>query len=200
MSPDFDKEFWEDHWRPGSSMGTNPPNPYLELLSDLTPGTALDAGCGAGAEAMWLADRGWRVTAADISAEALGMASRRAAAAGVEGIEWLEADLGAWSPPSPYDLVTTHYAHPAMPQLDFYQRLSGWVAPGGTLLVVAHLEPAGDRHGHGHAPGATATVEAVVARLAGWEVVTAEEATRVVADHTLHDAVVRAVRPRRRAG
>ena len=134
MSPDFDKSFWEDHWRPGggpASMGTNPPNPYLAReLADLRPGTALDAGCGAGAEAMWLADRGWGVTAADISAEALAQAAARARSAGIAGIEWVEADLGSWTPRSSYDLVTTHYAHPAGPQPDFYDRARGLGEPG----------------------------------------------------------------------
>ena len=57
-------------------------------------------------------------------------------------MEWVEADLGVWDPGTRFDLVTTHYAHPAMPQLDFYERIAGWVAPGGTLLVVGHARTA----------------------------------------------------------
>ena len=76
MTHGFDKDFWERHWQQGQaggpgSMGGNPPNPYLAReTSGLTPGTALDAGCGGGAEAIWLASHGWHVTAADISSEA----------------------------------------------------------------------------------------------------------------------------------
>jgi hypothetical protein len=62
-----------------------------------------------------------------------------------EQVRWVEADLTAWSPDTQYDLVTTHYAHPAMPQLAFYKRISAWVAPGGTLLIVGHLN-AHDHH------------------------------------------------------
>ena len=123
-------------------MGGNPPNPYLAReISGLVPGTALDAGCGAGAEAIWLASHGWQVTAADISSEALARAAERAAAAGgwPSACEWVEADLSVWEPGTRFDLVTTHYAHPAMPQLEFYDRIAGWVAPGGTLLIVGHL-------------------------------------------------------------
>ncbi|MCA2226184.1 class I SAM-dependent methyltransferase [Nonomuraea aurantiaca] len=77
MTYGFDKDFWERHWQQrenggSGSMSGSPPNPYLAReTSHLTPGTALDAGCGGGAEAIWLASQGWHVTAADISSEAL---------------------------------------------------------------------------------------------------------------------------------
>ena len=196
MTHAFDKPFWEQHWR-GGPAGSTPPNPYLAgELEDLTPGTALDAGCGAGAEAIWLAEHGWLVTAADISAEALARAADRAADGGAaERIDFVEADLSTWEPAAPFDLVTTHYAHPAMPQLDFYDRLAGWVAARGTLLVVGHLHT-----DHGHPVEASATAAGITARLddAAWEVVTATETERTVTGHEgrLHDVVVRARRRR----
>ena len=215
MTHDFDETYWEQHWQqfparhPGPATAI-PPNPYLAReVGGLRPGTALDAGCGAGAEAIWLAEHGWRVTAADISAEALARAAGRAAASpAADRVQWVQADLGAWEPDARFDLVTTHYAHPAMPQLDFYDRIARWVAPGGTLLIVGHLHTHGTAahaHGHGHGDGppaeASVTAAAVTARLDGdtWEVVTAEEASRTVAtpdgrEVTLHDVVVRATR------
>lgn len=221
MSHEFDKGYWEEHWRDGRAGRTgvaddSPPNPYLAgELADLAPGTALDAGCGRGAEARWLAAHGWQVTAVDISSEVLA----RAAATDPSGrIRWVEADLGTWTPDAPYDLVTTHYAHPAIPQLDFYDRVASWVAPGGTLLIVGHRQTDGD-HGHGHGPGdghghghghgrdhqppaeASATAATITARLAGsqWRIDTADERDRTVAKGdgdsvTLHDVVVRATR------
>ena len=117
--------------------------------------------------------------------------------------------------------MTTHYAHPSMPQLDFYDRLSAWVAPGGSLLVVGHLQsghgtalPAATAatapHGHAdhgaqhdHQPPAEASVTArsITERLdpATWDVVTAGEHTRTLDDAggghgILQDVVVRAVR------
>ncbi|GAA0338529.1 class I SAM-dependent methyltransferase [Actinoallomurus spadix] len=211
MTYDFDKDFWERHWKEGRvegprAVGGNPPNPYLAReTAGLTPGTALDAGCGGGAEAIWLASHGWHVTAADIASEALARAAERAAAsAAPERLRWVEADLSVWRPDAPYDLVTTHYAHPAMPQLEFYERIAGWVAPGGMLLIVGHRHAPGST-GHGHHPPAEASVTAaaVTARLDGetWEIVTAEEPSRTVTGPEgrpvdLHDVVVRATRRR----
>lgn len=221
MTHGFDKDYWERHWQRGrdggpGSMSGNPPNPYLAReIGGLGPGTALDAGCGGGAEAIWLASHGWEVTAADISSEALARAAERAAANGVasgvrERVRWVEADLGVWSPDTRFDLVMTHYAHPAMPQLEFYDRIAGWVAPGGTLLIVGHLHTTGSgghghhgHHGHGHHPPAEASVTsaAVAARLDGteWEIVTAEEHVRTLSgdggrEVPLYDVVVRATR------
>ncbi|SDH58913.1 Methyltransferase domain-containing protein [Sinosporangium album] len=211
MTHGFDKDYWERHWQqaqpegPGS-MGGNPPNPYLAReTGDLTPGTALDAGCGGGAEAIWLASRGWHVTAADISTEALARAAERAATSGAsERLQMVEADLSVWSPDQRFDLVMTHYAHPAMPQREFYDRIAGWVAPGGTLLIVGHLHAQGATgHGHGHHPPAeaSATRAAITARMddTEWEIVTAEEHVRTLTGHggrevPLHDVVVRAIR------
>ena len=217
MTHTFDHEYWDQVWHGdrAASMGTSEANPHLvQEVNALAPGTALDAGCGAGAEAIWLATRGWRVTAADIAAAALARAAERAAASGVaERIQWVQADLSDWQPDAPYDLVTSHYAHPAMPQLEFYDRLASWVAPGGTLLIVGHLHHAaatGDGHGEGHGHGhedvgppaaSSATAAAITARLdpAGWEVVTAQESQRTLSadrghEVTLRDVVVRATR------
>lgn len=208
----FDEDYWRRHWREDDSrepaaMAVSPPNPHLvREIGELAPGKALDAGCGAGAEAIWLAARGWDVTGADIAAGALALAAERAAASGVaDRVSWVRADLSRWEPGTSYDLVTTHYAHPSIPQLGFYDRIAAWVAPGGTLLVVGHLH-----HGHGHGehesggePPASASVTAadITVRLdpAAWKVVTAEETRRNVRGHgadsrTLHDVVVRAVR------
>ena len=206
MDHDFDQAYWERHWREARIGTTAPAHPYLaEELAGLTPGTALDAGCGAGAEALWLAAAGWDVTGADISAEVLARAAERGAAAGL-AVRWVEADLSAWEPDDAYDLVTTHYAHPAIAQLDFYDRLATWVRPGGTLLIVGHRHTHGHGHGHGHdhgsddrpPPEASVTAAAVTGRLeaAGWRIETAVERQRVVAgrEAPLDDVVVRATR------
>ncbi|ONI91845.1 SAM-dependent methyltransferase [Saccharothrix sp. ALI-22-I] len=209
MTYGFDKDYWEQHWQQAhhhkpAATDRSAPNPYLDReTGSLTPGTALDAGCGAGAEAIWLASHGWHVTAADISPEALARAAERATNSEVsERVRWIEADLTVWDPGKRFDLVTTHYAHPAMPQLAFYDRISAWVAPGGTLLIVGHLHTSAAT-GHGHHPPAEASVTLtdITAGLDStrWDIVTAEEHLRTVARPggqaiPLHDVVVRATR------
>ena len=220
MTHEFDQDYWESHWQQAGSGGDGvepPANPHLAVeTGDCAPGTALDAGCGEGFEARWLAARGWQVTAADISAEALARASARARGdAASDRVRWVEADLEVWEPDDRFDLVTTHYAHPSMPQLAFYERLSRWVAPGGTLLVVGHLQDGGDHpvghdhrhdhasdHQHGRHPAKASVTAASVAAVldpSEWDVVTADERARTVTGPsgpgvTLHDVVVRALR------
>lgn len=216
MEHTFDNDYWDQVWAGdrAAAMRTSDPNPHLlAQVTDLAPGSAIDAGCGAGAEAIWLATKGWQVTAADVARAALASGRERAVAAGVaEQVEWVQADLSTWQPDTTYDLVTTHYAHPDIPQLEFYERIATWVAPGGTLLIVGHLHP--DRygnatHGHDHSHGAdghppaeaSASAAAIKALLdpASWHVVTAEESQRPTTGHgggesTIHDVVVRATR------
>ncbi|GAA2148889.1 class I SAM-dependent methyltransferase [Glycomyces algeriensis] len=197
----FNRDAWEERWRARGAAPAPPPNPYLTAAAaELPPGAALDAGCGAGAEALHLAAAGWQVTAVDLSAEALALAGRSAVGhPAADRVEWIRADLATWDPESRFDLVTTHYAHPAMPHGEFYDRLASWVAPGGTLLIVGHLaSPPGQ--GHRHPEAASTTAAAVVDRLDGaqWTIETAAEPVRTVAGHAaeLHDVVVRAVRHR----
>ena len=217
MTQGFDEDYWESHWQQANEHRTGQevdPNPYLAReISTLAPGTALDAGCGEGAEAIWLANQGWQVTAADISTEALSRATERATrdCAAPERVRWVEADLSVWEPGEQFDLVTTHYAHPAMPQLAFYERISGWVAPGGTLLIVGHLhssETPGHGHSHqlqgdGHSPPEEVSVTAasIAVGLDGtrWDIVTADEPIRTLTNRVgrtiqLHDVIVRATR------
>ncbi len=195
MTTGFGRGFWEDHWRARPAGRTLPAHPALEVeLGGVAPGTALDAGAGEGAEAAWLAAHGWDVTAVDISAHAL---ARAETGTGAGSVRWVEADLTQWEPAAAFDLVTTFYAHPAMPQDAFYARISRWVAPGGTLLIV----------GHDHAYADGPPVDAVTGpeRARGvlaedlWRVRTAETRPRTVltpsgAERVLHDVVVTAVR------
>ncbi|WP_062432898.1 class I SAM-dependent methyltransferase [Herbidospora daliensis] len=139
----FDREFWENKYRTSDPDALrHEPNPYLlDVAESLAPGRVLDAGCGPGAEAIWLARRGWEVTALDISEVALDHARALAEEAGpevVRRITWQQADLTTWTAPDDgYDLVCTNYVHALE---DIVPQLAAAVRPGGTLLVVDHFD------------------------------------------------------------
>ncbi len=142
-------EFWEDFYRPGHKPWSGRPNQALvtELTDQPVPvgrGRALDLGCGAGADAIWLAQQGWAVTGLDISAAALDHAAAEAEAAGVAGrIEWLRRDLDDGLPEGEWDLVAAAYLHsPVELQREkVLRQAAAAVAPGGTLLVIGHQDP-----------------------------------------------------------
>lgn len=130
---DFDARYWREHWSAANAEATTsvPVNPYLPIETENLPvGTALDAGCGTGAEAVWLAEREWKVTGADISHRALALArEREALASPAHPIEWLDTDLAQWQPERTWNLVVSNYAHASIGQRALYQRLASWVAP-----------------------------------------------------------------------
>lgn len=211
---EFDQVYWESHWSAESHqpLGRQAPvNPFLPAETiDLPRGTVLDAGCGTGTEALWLAEQGWEVTGADISVSALARAAARAEAAGLaERVDWVQADLTSWEPGRDWNLVVTSYAHPATGQLSFYRHIAPWVAPGGTLLIVAHNHDRhgghadqqgrrrGDGTGQGHPEHATATASAITGLFTGrdWRIDASYEKTRTVplggGAVELNDVVVR---------
>jgi SAM-dependent methyltransferase len=200
----FDRDFWEGRWAQAlqehpETVASRPPNAHLVAeIGDVGPGLALDAGCGHGAEAIWLAASGWRVTAVDFSVTALEHARATAQAIGAdvaERIVWIESDLESWEPPPRhFDLVSCLYVHVAGSVSELVTRLATGVAPGGTLFLVGHL-PVDPMTGE-PTPAAgqvQVTVEDAVGALDSreWNVVVAEERTR--AGGTGVDAVVRAV-------
>jgi SAM-dependent methyltransferase len=136
------ERFWEDHYRRRGRVWSGRPNPILvDLVGSLSPGTALDLGCGEGGDAIWLSRQGWRVTAVDVSATALDRAAEDAATAGVAGrIDFQRHDLALTFPPGAFDLVSAQYLHSPVefPRVRVLQAAAGAVAPGGLLLIVDH--------------------------------------------------------------
>lgn len=206
----FGARWWERHYRAGTPGPAGDPTPYVTgELDHEHPGTVLDAGCGTGADAIWLARRGWDVTAVDVSPTAIDRARALAADLATDlppdgpgGVTWIVADLLTWTPPRQYDAVISQYVHPDVPVDRFVARLAAAVAPGGTLVVVGHEHA--DSHSAAHAPRdaalGLATVEAALDP-GQWTVEVAEtrerHVTRGATDLTLTDAVVKARRDRR---
>ncbi len=204
--PTFDRSFWEERWSQvlrehADHVAHRPPNAHLSMeVGNLRPGFALDAGCGHGSDSLWLAARGWQVTAVDFSATALAHARSTAEAAGAgvaDRIDWVEGDLATWTPqPGHYDLVACLYVHVAGSVEEMVRRMATGVAPGGTLFLVGHrpVDPA-----TGAATAAAGQVQvssdtAVAALDPGrWDFIVAEDRLRAMAG-TGVDAVIRARR------
>ena len=121
-------------------LWTAEPNRFLVAEAEgLEPGRALDLACGEGRNAVWLAERGWRITGVDFSDVAIDKARRLAAERGVDG-EWLEADLREYRPPvRAFDLVLVFYLQVvAEVRRPILRAAAAAVAEGGTFLLVGH--------------------------------------------------------------
>ena len=138
----FEPPSWEERYSAEEKVWSGNPNAQLVAeVSGLTPGTALDVGCGEGGDVIWLAQRGWRVTGADFSANGLARAARHAEEAGVaDRTDWWQVDARTFEAGGrSFDLVTTHFLHPPDGGMTAVAgRLCEAVAPGGHLLVVGH--------------------------------------------------------------
>jgi SAM-dependent methyltransferase len=178
-------DFWETRYRGGDRIWSGRPNALLvREVTGLAPGTALDLGCGEGADAVWLAGLGWRVTGVDVSATALERAAGHAADAGVaDRVDWQRHELGETFPEGAFDLVSAQFLQSPVP-LDTQRVLrsaAAAVAPGGTLLLVMH---AGWPSWQDEPPFAAEfpTLDGVLADLAlpeaGWSVRTRETVRR----------------------
>jgi SAM-dependent methyltransferase len=146
-------EFWENRYRQSERAWSGRANAALEReAADLAAGTALDLGSGEGGDALWLAARGWMVTAVDISSTALARGAAKAIEVGLDKrIHWVEADLAEWVAADRFDLVSAHFLHSPveLPREQILRRAADAVAPGGTLLVVGHAEfPQWSTHRH----------------------------------------------------
>ena len=131
--------FWEGFWEQ-EKLGSGRVNPWLAAhATDLTPGAALDLGCGEGMDALWLTGRGWQVTVVDISATVLDRAVARAAEAGLRLVAQRH-DLATSFPAGTFDLVSAQFLQSPVdfPREEVLHRAAQAVAVGGKLLVVAH--------------------------------------------------------------
>jgi SAM-dependent methyltransferase len=206
----FDETAWDERYRSHGALWSGQPNVQLvSEASDLDPELALDVGCGEGADAIWLAGRGWRVTAVDFSSVALERGRAQALEIGTdvaERIEWLRADLTRWKPPTArYALASAQFMHlPAGPREATFARVAASVAPGGSLLIVGHdpsdMQTTVPRP---RSPELFFTADDVAASLDAneWDIVTHAARPRRATDPegrtvTIHDAVLHA---RRRA-
>jgi SAM-dependent methyltransferase len=142
--PVFDEGFWNERYRSSSRVWSGNPNPQLVTeIADVEPGRALDVGCGEGADAIWLARRGWEVVATDIASVALERGAQHARDSDPVAsarIEWRQADLLVRPPePDSFDLVSAQFMQlPPEPRTRLFAALAASVRARGTLLIVGH--------------------------------------------------------------
>lgn len=136
------QQHWEDRYAERGRIWSGRVNARLaEIAGPLTPGHALDLGCGEGGDALWLAEHGWQVTGVDISETALNRAAAEAAARGLaDRVRFAQMNLSESFPDGRFDLVSAHFLH-SLVDLDrtrIFSAAAGAVAPGGVLLIVDH--------------------------------------------------------------
>lgn len=193
---------WNRRYEGPDLLWTARPNRLLVTeVADMTPGRALDLGCGEGRNAVWLATQGWSVTGVDFADVGVDKGRRLAEAEGVS-VEWVVADLRAYQPEGDaYDLVIVLYLHlPAPDRRAIHRAAVRSLRPGGTFLVVGHdLTNLTDGYGGPQDPSILFTPDEVVEDLASLSMVKSERARRQVStgggERTAIDAVIRAVRP-----
>jgi SAM-dependent methyltransferase len=193
---------WEEHYAAKPQVWSGRVNAQLaDTAAELLGTRALDLGCGEGADAIWLAERGWRVVAVDVSATALGRARSAAESRGLaDRIDFQQHDLTSGFPEGSFDLVSAQFLH-SMVEMDrpaLLRRAAAAVAPGGTLLIVDHAAapPWASKIHHHEFPTAESVLTGLALDGTHWQRIRVESVERSARgpdgeDATLVDSVIR---------
>ena len=137
MTAGHDAQEWDSRYAGSDRVWSAAPNAWVATtVGDWFTGRALDLGAGEGRHSVWLAAKGWKVTAVDFSATGIERGRLGAEEVGVT-VDWVVADARTWEPPAgvTYDLVLVAYLHLAD---DVLSRVRDWLAPGGAIVMVGH--------------------------------------------------------------
>lgn len=176
-------EYWEQRYSGSERIWSGKVNATMaSVVAELSPGTAIDLGCGEGGDVLWLAEQGWDALGLDISATAVSRAREEAAARGLDGASFQAVDLDTWGPePSSVDLVTASFlqSNVALDRTAILRRAMTALRPGGRLVTVSHAAPPSWAKDH---PAKMVSVHDEAEQLGGpaeeWEVERAEERPR----------------------
>lgn len=158
----MDQQHWNEYYQSNEEPWTIPDEALVAEVEDMTPGRALDLGAGEGGDSIWLAERGWDVTAVDYAPAAIATLEEIARGRGLR-IEGVVANILEYRPQSSYDLVIMCYMHlPAAERATMLANASAALAPEGTLLFIA-VDPSDNSSDDFH--GLLATAEEVIAEL-----------------------------------
>ncbi|MDF2825048.1 MAG: class SAM-dependent methyltransferase [Mycobacterium sp.] len=177
------QEMWNSMYRESPRRWTGAANVlFAEVVSSLTPGRALDLGCGEGGDAKWLAAGGWQVTAVDISDEALRRAAEDAGESAAR-ITFAQHDLTRTFPEGEFDLVSAQFLQSPVDwdRNTLLRRAAAAVAPGGVFLLVDHGAPppwSMHKHAHMHFPTPQEVLDGMALDPAVWEVLRADGVQR----------------------
>ena len=176
-------EYWEQRYSGSKRVWSGKVNATMaSVVAELSPGTAIDLGCGEGGDVLWLAEQGWTALGLDISATAVGRARDEAAARGLDGASFEAVDLDAWEPePASVDLVTASFfqSNVALDRTAILRRAMTALRPGGRLVTVSHAAPPSWAKDH---PAKMVSVQDEAAQRGGhadeWEIEQADERPR----------------------
>ena len=131
----MDSTAWDERYRGTELLWSAGPNMFVEdRLSDRQPGVGLDLASGEGRNAIWLAERGWEMTAVDFSAVAIERGRKLS-----DRVNFVVADVLDWEPDHMLDLVLIAYLQiEAEPLSDLVRKCATWLSPGGELFMVGH--------------------------------------------------------------
>lgn len=176
-------EYWEKRYSETERIWSGKVNASLAaVVGELTPGTAIDLGCGEGGDVLWLAEQGWQARGLDISETAIGRARAEAAARGIESATFTATDLDAWQPePDTADLVTASFfqSEVALERVEILRRAASAIRPGGHLVTISHAAPPSWADHHpAHMIDVRAEAEQLAQPAVDWAVEVAEERRR----------------------
>ena len=132
------REFWNEMWAEDDDRTPGADDLLVAEMEGLTPGRALDIGCGTGGNAIWLAEHGWQVTATDFAEAAIEKGRRLATNRGVQ-VEFVVTGATTFQPDGHYDLIISFYIQlPPDQRAKMLSVAAGALTPGGHLLFVGH--------------------------------------------------------------
>lgn len=174
----MDPETWDERYRATDRLWSKGPNMFVaDRLGPAEPGVGIDVASGEGRNAIWLAERGWDMTAVDFSEVAV----ERGRSAS-DKVDFVVADILTWEPDKTFDLALIAYLHlPPSQMEEAVKRVVSWLKPGGELFLIGHdVSNLEDGHGGPQVPEILNEVEVTLDWIEDMDVVEAQVVRRPV--------------------